>query len=88
MMQRRRLGQARQFRQQRRDPGFIAEQQKTRRGIAHQRNIGSPQHHGGRVVAAHRIQGDRQAIAHCEPILPRWRDQDVAAGCGITSLPS
>ena len=58
------LREPRQLCQQRRDPGLVAEQQKTRGGVALEGDIGALQHHRRRAVAAHRVEGDGDAAVH------------------------
>ena len=73
MMQARRLGQPRQPGEQRRDLGLVAEQQELRAGVPLQREIGTLQHHRRGAVAAHRVDGDGDAVAHRANALPLRR---------------
>ena len=54
----------RQLCQQRRDAGFVAEQQKAHGRVALEGDIGPLQHHCRSPIAAHRVDGDRDSAVH------------------------
>ena len=59
-----RITEMRQLRKQRADLFFGAKQQETQVRVPLQRNLGTPYNHARRVIAAHRVKGDRDAFAH------------------------
>jgi hypothetical protein len=64
MVQRHRTGETGTFREKRANLFFRSKQQEANIGIPSQRDIGPLDDHAGSVIAAHRIEGDRDAVAH------------------------